>query len=212
MIISADTILAAVKPKNQDSQEVLDLAKKFTNDIANDFGYNFNGIDGVDKIARFVAREQVRQRNNDKYSSKGLILSGLCGRGKTLMAMIISQQTKSPLFSVMDLDTDYANLNSDDFSRRYSEIDSVRSIAIIDDLGAEPSNKRYGNEGYVQTLVTRLYDKWKFYRTPCVITTNLNPPQIIEMYEERTLSRLKEMCEFVIYSGEVDYRKVGYNE
>jgi DNA replication protein DnaC len=207
MIISQDVLQRIIRPKNEDSQEVLDLAYEVENEAVEKYGYNFSGITEKSRITRFVAREIIRKDNNGDYASKGLLLIGPCGRGKTFIANLISYWTEASFLSALDIDCSYAEMSHDDFNRKYADIESIRKIVIIDDLGAEPGNKRYGNEGYIMTIVPRLYQKWQHWGTPCVFTTNLDTKGIIERYDERTLSRLFEMCDVVLFEGNFDYRR-----
>lgn len=72
-------------------------------------------------------------------------------------------------------------------------------ILIIDDLGTEPATaKVYGTE---QTPIAEVINHRYEAMLTTIITTNLNDDAIAKRYGERTIDRLREMCERLTFTG-----------
>ena len=84
--------------------------------------------------------------------------------------------------------------DEDSFKRMCKEL-----VLIIDDLGTEPATaKVYGTEQTpIAEVINYRYDKM----LTTIITTNLNDDAIAKRYGERTIDRLREMCERLTFTG-----------
>lgn len=72
-------------------------------------------------------------------------------------------------------------------------------VLIIDDLGTEPATaKVYGTE---QTPIAEIINHRYEAMLTTIITTNLNDEAIAKRYGERTIDRLREMCEKLTFTG-----------
>jgi len=78
----------------------------------------------------------------------------------------------------------------------------------MDDLGQESDMQYYGTKlsKFIELMIERRYQSFEINGTMTVIATNLQPAQLEQTYDERTVSRLAGMTEIVPFNGE-DWRK-----
>lgn len=132
----------------------------------------------------------------------GLLVCGLCGNGKTTLLRAIRTIYKT--ISVSDgyngrvyvnivSARDIARLNIEELKRLANE-----NILAIDDLGTEPVEvMNFGNLiEPIKQLVEERYDK----RMPTIISTNLEPKRIRELYGDRIADRFNEMMEKIVFT------------
>lgn len=148
-------------------------------------------------------------KNIDKPDQKNLFFSGRTGVGKTFLSFCIARQLinqgRTVLYltspNLFDIITEYKikaykedNYNDD----RYQSIFSVE-LLIIDDLGTEPlSDARYAE--LLNILNTR---QARNASTACktIISTNLGPKKLFELYSERITSRINGLFDRQLLAG-----------
>lgn len=146
---------------------------------------------------------------------KGFILLGPTGTGKTIAMevlqryrqidntkMIIDGKVKSMNFDVIrstKIVSDYANEGIDGI-----ELYTRRLVICIDDLGTEPDNaKNYGNTiDVIGYILAERYAK----RLMTLATTNLTYAALEARYDDRIMSRMRALFNFIEMNGP-DYRK-----
>lgn len=166
---------------------------------------NYNPIDNqgvLSKAKRFVA---------DFPNTKGLLLTGPVGTGKTHLAAAIANALIDKLYSVYFGNVvDIMSFIKSTYNKesRLTEEEAVNimtkevDLFIIDDLGKE--NTKDYTSAMLYQLINRVYENEK----PIVITTNFNSIELARKLGERgqaIVSRITEMCEPVIFKGE-DWR------
>ncbi len=130
---------------------------------------------------------------------KGLLLMGGCGLGKTTIACGII-----PLLFAHFQKTTITPVPAEDLHRKMdklipeSDYFNHHSIYVIDDVGCEPPVNDYGNK---YEPVTRLINEAEAKITPVIITTNLNPKQLLDRYGARTMDRISRLCKVVEFKG-----------
>ena len=142
----------------------------------------------------------------------GLMFCGLCGNGKTTWA-----KTLQLLVSGLNLKNPINNLyyvfplwNAKDLAMRskgnYNDWRNVMryQLMIVDDLGTEPREVMEFGNVYTPLidLITTRYEEQLY----TIFTTNLTPAQLEEKYGRRTVDRLNEMVEKVVFENE-SYRR-----
>lgn len=142
----------------------------------------------------------------------GLMFCGLCGNGKTTWAKALQQ-----LVSGLNLKNPINNLyyvfplwNAKDLAMRskgnYNDWRNVMryQLMIVDDLGTEPREVMEFGNVYTPLidLITTRYEEQLY----TIFTTNLTPAQLEEKYGRRTVDRLNEMVEKVVFENE-SYRR-----
>lgn len=136
---------------------------------------------------------------------KGLMLRGNVGTGKSLIASALSQI----ILEVRDIVPKFIHASElqDLYIRNdYEEIDIVkkRAYTIIDDVGVESvETKNFGN---VKEPFIDVFDYRYREQKQTVITTNLAPSEIKELYGTRIIDRFRECMNDFVLDGE-SFRK-----
>lgn len=140
--------------------------------------------------------------------SKGLMLIGDCGRGKSIITTCII-----PVLLATKNITSYP-VHADDFEKPYpfaantigmdpksSNLDYLIKCPcpVIDELGTEKLINKYGEkyEGF-----NSIINAAERYYRPMFISTNLTTEQLLNRYGERTLDRLQHLCRIVEFKGD----------
>lgn len=137
----------------------------------------------------------------------GILFAGRCGNGKSTMVramqnMLNLLRVRNPVSNVVySLPIFTAKQLVRVFRDRPREWDAAvgRDLLAIDDLGVEPRDvKDYGNvESPIIDLISERYDR----QLPMVITSNLTPQCISEIYGERIADRLRETMQVVAFTS-----------
>ena len=143
---------------------------------------------------------------NKASLSKGLLISGNVGVGKTLLFEIIQKAGKELYRKTGYKRTLFRNISCGNFvtlfmtSTKYNSLDFdlkafEKNTLYIDDLGVEPlAFNQY--ELMEQILFERYRNKALTF-----LTTNLKMTEILSRYGERVADRLPEMCNIINWNG-----------
>jgi DNA replication protein DnaC len=144
----------------------------------------------------------------DHRASRGLLLSGRVGTGKTCF---VRRFIRCRIVTASRLVEIYKE-NKESFRDLleppvYDELPSGYWDLTIDDLGVEPTANDYGTklEVLADALSTR-YRVFSRHGGKTFVTTNLSMADIKNRYGSRIESRLCEMCTLVKFTGK-DQRK-----
>jgi DNA replication protein DnaC len=154
-------------------------------------------------VRRFVA---ALEENLD--GGRGLWLHGQVGTGKTTLAMLVSRAALDAgrsvaIYSLPRLLAEIrATFESDGDGSYVSFLDRLAAVDLlhVDDVGAEKTSDWVLEQLYA--IVNARYEEER----SVVITTNLERDALATQINERTVSRLEEMCTLVPLYGE-DARK-----
>lgn len=148
-----------------------------------------------DETKNIIGQITLWFSNDDRFkgdSKKGILLRGNCGTGKTMIVETLLEVIKQGdnkialLINVRDLQDLYIKNDIEKI-----EILKKRFLIIIDDLGVENTDiKNYGN---LLEPFNDLFDYRYRNRMETILTTNLTPERIKELYGDRILDRFKEM-------------------
>jgi DNA replication protein DnaC len=144
-------------------------------------------------------------------SSKGILLWGNIGTGKSTLLKIIAEtmRLQGRGFKVVNcpfLAADYSNCGMEALNEStWNTVQHGASRPLnrgFDELGREPIPSRYyGNEMNVMQYV--LHCRYDFRQTvKTFATTNLRQEAIANMYGEYIFDRIGEMCNFIELRGE----------
>jgi DNA replication protein DnaC len=156
-----------------------------------------------------VVRRFVRDIDANLDAGRGLWFYGSVGTGKTTLAMLVSRHALEAGRSVAiySLPRLLAEIRTtfDDDGRGGSYVDLLdRLTAVdllhIDDVGAEKTSAWVLEQLYA--IVNARYEDER----SVIITTNLERDDLAEQINERTVSRLEEMC-LVLPVGGRDLRR-----
>jgi DNA replication protein DnaC len=151
-------------------------------------------------------------------NSKGVILIGSKGNGKTAMMRIMQK-----LF--IDTQRKFKWVNGSEFKKlmddySVSEImtmygKSCRMDLYIDDIGTDNTTgiKKFGNEtNLISEIIMERYDLFIQTGIKTHLSSNLptrldkaihpNVATLVDGYGDRVVDRIKEMCETIIFKGE----------
>lgn len=192
-----------------------DIAIPFTADAQNDkivtaLSYYFTGNELFEKCG---------PKDKNPWSlQKGLMLCGGVGTGKTTLMKAFNKNKRRcyTVVSCRHIASKYAEMGADVLSEYSGQRFTVNSRDTFyqteigfcfDDLGTEESKKNYGNQANVMAdILLNRYDNtsvpWYFTHA----TTNLTPEEIEQSYGTRVRSRLREMFNMIVMTGE-DRRK-----
>lgn len=144
------------------------------------------------------AYELCRKLADDfPHTTRGLLLSGGCGSGKThLAAAIVHALLRRGchalfLTSGRYLDTLKGAFGNAELLRSLQEEVRCAALLVLDDLGAEHTGDWSRSE-----LFSLLNDRYENMR-PTVLTTNLSLAELTARLGERTVSRIAEMTDGV---------------
>ena len=130
-------------------------------------------------------------------AGRGLWLFGSVGTGKTTLAMLVSKHAieagrSVAIYSLPRLLAQIRTTFDDDRSNSYvGLLDRLTAVDLlhIDDVGAEKTSAWVLEQLYA--IVNARYEDER----SVIITTNLERDDLAEQINERTVSRLEEMCE-----------------
>lgn len=140
-----------------------------------------------------------------KKEYSNLLLMGKTGLGKTFLCNSVAKAVLDRGFTVIYLsagrlfktlqEEQFNNNDDTEFSSFFDDVLSV-DLLIIDDMGTEFPTVLTGSQLF-NILNERIVNK-----RPTVISTNMMPEGIKELYSDRVLSRLTDSFEFLKLTGE----------
>lgn len=161
---------------------------------------------GNSPLSRMTKIYHYCRRYADGFSasSRGLLMRGATGLGKTHLSLAIANEVMRKGYSVVYVSAPdiLSRLERDHFSYRYDEEDSTfRSLTkcdllIIDDLGTEFSSQ------YTVATVYNLFNTRILTGKPIIMNTNLTLNELLEHYSQRFMSRLLGACDKLDFIGE----------
>ncbi|WP_198589125.1 ATP-binding protein [Mycobacteroides abscessus] len=151
----------------------------------------------------------------DSKSYKNLLLVGTYGTGKSHLSYAATKhlidEGRSCLFlSVPKLLTkikDTYNPNSKHSEDELLEYIQFVDLLVLDDLGAEYTNKRNDTDNWAQTKIFEVVDSRAGKHT--IYTTNLNSNDLEQKVNERNFSRILDNTEIIKMNGK-DYRRKAF--
>jgi DNA replication protein DnaC len=149
-------------------------------------------------------RAYVRHVDANLDEGRGLWLFGEVGTGKTTLAMLVAKAALDAgrsvaIYSMPRLLNEIRRTYDESSDSSYLQLLdrlAVVDLLHVDDVGAERSSPWVLEQLYA--IVNARYEAQR----SMTITTNLGLDELIEQIGERTVSRLKEMCEAIPIHGE----------
>ena len=94
--------------------------------------------------------------------------------------------------------------DGEDYMKQFKSL--KKTSMVIDELGGERFVKVYGSDPIINDMLIERYKAFTLHRSFTIFAANLSLEELQAKYSERIVSRLYEMCEFVLFAGE-DWRK-----
>jgi len=144
-----------------------------------------------------AVRRFVNRIDENLDAGRGLWFFGSVGTGKTTLAMLVSRHALEAgrsvaIYSLPRLLAEIRTTFDDDRGNSYVDLlDRLTAVDLlhIDDVGAEKTSAWVLEQLYA--IVNARYEDER----SVIITTNLERDDLAEQINERTVSRLEEMCE-----------------
>lgn len=156
-----------------------------------------------------IAKEYVAKFREMKINNHGMLIYGDPGNGKTYFSGCIANAILSKLVPVVCVGA-IALTERINKTKRYWGDEGIFTVLntlgnadlfILDDLGTEEDNK------WTRAMIYQIIEKRNSSKLPLIITTNMTISDLRERYDERTFSRLTDMCSFIRNTGN-DIRKI----
>ncbi len=160
--------------------------------------------DGADVYERMSSVFEFCRNFAEKFtpSSNGIFMLGQTGLGKTHLSLAIAEKVISKGYSVaydsiinflMQVERDHFGKSDTDTLSMLLDVE----LLILDDLGSEYENKSFYSSTIYNIINTRLN------KGLCtIISTNLTPAQLQKRYDDRIISRLFAMFDYLRFFGE----------
>ncbi|WP_315115812.1 ATP-binding protein [uncultured Clostridium sp.] len=156
-----------------------------------------------------IALEYIEKFHHMKNKNQGMLIYGEPGNGKTYFSSCIANALMDRSIPVIAVGAIGLTERISQSKRTWGDegvftvLNSLENadLLIIDDLGAEEDNK------WTRAMIYQVIEKRNSSRLPAIITTNISINELKERYNDRTYSRLVEMCSFIRNTGG-DIRKI----
>jgi len=156
-----------------------------------------------------IATEYIAKFHEMKSNNYGMLVYGDCGNGKTYFSGCIANALISKLVPVVCVGvialTERISKSKRNFGEEgiFTVLNALENadLLILDDLGTEEDNK------WTRAMIYQVIEKRNSSKLPLIITTNMRIADLKERYDERTYSRLTDMCSFIRNTGG-DIRKM----
>lgn len=194
--------------KEREKRENLERTRRICFVESNMSSWTFENDDRKNPKLSNAMMRYAENFSEFRAESKGLLLYGSVGTGKTYFAACIANRLIDNGYSV--LMTNFARLTNQIqgmFEGKQEFIDSLNkyTLLIIDDLGAERKSE------FMQETVFNIIDSRYRSGLPFIITTNLTPEEIKSPNEvnfARIYDRVLERCFPVEISGQSRRRTI----
>ncbi|WP_324522758.1 MULTISPECIES: ATPase [unclassified Flavobacterium] len=159
------------------------------------------------KLIIYAIKDEITAKEMNIDITKGIILSGPVGCGKSSMMFLCNfftnQMHNYKIIPCRDIAFNFATKGYEallPFTKKEDKQTKMNNICF-DDLGTEKQIKYFGNECNVmaEILLTR-YDNFINNKTITHITTNLSASELETCYGDRVRSRMRQMFNLISYN------------
>ena len=175
------------------------------------YGHNFRinilDIPTIYKLVIYMIKDQNTALKEQIDLSKGILLSGPIGCGKTSIMHLLRPFT-NPLSdykikTCREISFEFAKNGFDDINKYTQKQNNQSRISgyCFDDLGAEQQIKHFGNDCNVmaEVLISR-YEQFVENNSITHLTSNLSASEIEMLYGNRLRSRMRNMFNLISFN------------
>ncbi|MBQ8539786.1 MAG: ATP-binding protein [Ruminococcus sp.] len=138
-----------------------------------------------------------------KANSKGILMRGSTGLGKTHLSLAIANEVINKGYSVVYVSAPdiLSKLEREHFSYNYSSEEQLMQslldcdLLILDDLGTEFTTQ------FSSTAIYNLFNSRINLGKPIIISTNLDAKELEKAYSQRFISRVMATCAILDFIG-----------
>ena len=172
--------------------------------------FKINEIDcpTIYKLIIYMIKDKSEAANLDIDLSKGILLSGPIGCGKTSIMHLIRpfavNASNYKIKTCREISFEFAKHGYEAINQYTNKQNNQNRLPgyCFDDLGAEQQIKHFGNDCNVmaEILISR-YEHFVENKTITHITTNLSASEIEKNYGNRLRSRMRNMFNVISFDG-----------
>ena len=190
------------------------LEQKGKSQYGEKFHFRKADLTNIQKLICYFLKDEVMSANFNLDLSKGILLCGPVGCGKTTLMTLMKSAAKQNNNFIMktcrDISFEFIKEGYQTI-QKYSNSNNSHSEYrnyCFDDLGVETNLKYYGNECNVMAeIILSRYDIFISKQVITHITSNLSATEIETAYGNRVRSRLREMLNLIAFDdNSVDKR------
>ncbi len=179
--------------------------KKFADTVVADYSIDDNNDLEIIKLTKYFNGDKSIEQDGF-YLGKGLLVMGNVGSGKTVMMTAFQRMAtnrgKNTFFqkNIGVLCSEYRGDGKNGLTAKEATIHKHKTGNwFFDELGLQVENiSDYGNKfNLMEEIIRFRHIEFTNVGTITHFTTNLHEEQLEEFYDERTVSRLREMCNFI---------------
>lgn len=182
------------------------LEQKGKQDYGEKFHFAQQDIHNITKLIAYFLRDETKTNEFGIDLTKGILLSGPVGCGKTtlmtLMKYVAKQNSRFYLKTCRDISFEFIKEGYEIIHRysRGSYSQTEYKNYCFDDLGVEQNLKYYGNECNIMAeIILSRYDLFIARKVQTHLTTNLSASEIEIAYGNRIRSRLRGMLNLIAF-------------
>lgn len=182
------------------------LEQKGKQDYGDKFHFKQQDTANITKLVTYFLKDETKSNEFGIDLTKGILLSGPVGCGKTtlmtLMKYVTKQNNRFYLKTCRDISFEFIKEGYEIIHRysRGSYSQTEYKNYCFDDLGVEQNLKYYGNECNVMAeIILSRYDLFIARKVQTHLTTNLSASEIESAYGNRIRSRLRGMLNLIAF-------------
>jgi len=182
------------------------LEQKGIQDYGEKFHFKQQDTLNITKLIAYFLKDETKTNEYGIDLTKGILLSGPVGCGKTtlmtLMKHVTKQNNRFYLKTCRDISFEFIKEGYEIIHRysRGSYSQTEYKNYCFDDLGVEQNLKYYGNECNVMAeIILSRYDLFIARKVQTHLTTNLSASEIETTYGNRIRSRLRGMLNLIAF-------------
>lgn len=180
------------------------LEQKGKQDYGEKFHFAEQDTTTITKLIAYFLNDETKTKLYGIDLTKGILLSGPVGCGKTtlmaLMKYVTKQSNRFYIKNCRDISFEFIKEGYEILHRYSRGNQNENKNYCFDDLGVEQNLKYYGNECNVMAeIMLSRYDLFISKKIQTHLTTNLSASEIETAYGNRVRSRLRGMLNLIAF-------------